>query len=499
MRSHGTLTMIVGVFCALTWLPARSEPAEAGAAPPAPVETDDDQAPAGDAVEDTEEPFIEPEYIVEKIKIAGNAKTARPVILNALALDVGEVFSQEAADTSRLKLLNLGYFTEVELSLAKGSEPGRVVLVVTVDERNTILIDAVDLGLNTNNPDNPRVFGGLKVTEHSFLGTGVLLSAALAADDEEQQAYEIEVFTPSVLGTRLSIGGSLHYSYGREQFRPGMFKPLGEEDSELNVRRIGGNLNLGWRWNPFTGTYVGYRFDALGASGHDQFFVQPAAADFDSIPDSAADFGVNQGSSYLSAIVLAMFHDSRNDPFLPTDGGCADLTVELGTRLLGGDYDYTKFTISYEHAFPTWLDHSIRADVFLGLIHGRTPYFNKFFRSDLDLSPPKRLLGLDFYRTNEFGDFAISLGAEYDIPLFSTDGPFYRFVAFAAVDATMTGSMAKYFPREDPTLPADEKTKIDLPIDLTFDVGLKVDTYIGVFRLSVSYFTDRLRVVLHDD
>ena len=498
MRCRSAQTLLAALLCAGAWLPVRAGPA-APAEEPA-----EEPPPAEDPFTDEgEQPFTEPEYILEKIKIVGNGKTAGSVIRRSLTLRVGKVFSEQAAELSRLKLLNLGYFTEVELSLAKGSEPGRVVLVVTVDERNTILIDAVDFGLNTET-DNPRVFGGLKLTEHSFLGSGVLLSAALAADDEEQQAYEIEVFTPSVLGTRLAIGGSLHYGYGREQFRPLMLSagdPDNPEDPDtsLNVRRIGGSLNLGWRWGSFTSMFLGYRFDALGATGHPKFFEQPEAKPYD-IPRSAADFGIRKGNSFLSAITLAVFHDSRNDPFLPTSGGRADIAVELGTRLLGGDYDYSKFTLSYEHAFPTWLDHSIRADVFLGLTHGRTPYFNKFFRSDLDLSPPQRLLGLDFYRNNEFGDFAISAGAEYDIPLFSTDGPFYRFVAFAAFDATMTGSIAEYFPLKDPDAEErDPEETIDLPIDLTFDVGLKVDTYIGVFRLSVSYFTDKLRVVLHND
>ena len=209
---------------------------------------------------------------------------------------------------------------------------------------------------------------------------------------------------------------------------------------------------------------------------------------------------MRKGDSLLTAITLSFSHDDRNDPFLPTSGAKTDLYLELGSRLLGGHYDYSKFTFAYERAFPTWLDHSVRADAFFGLIYGKTPYFNKFFRSDLDISPPRRLLGLDFYKDNEFGDFAVSLGAEYNVPILSTDGPFYRFVAFVAFDATMTGSIAEYFPLKDPDQEdRKQKTKIDLPIDLTFDIGIRVDTYIGVFRLSVSYFTDKVRAVLHED
>ncbi|NOZ87638.1 MAG: BamA/TamA family outer membrane protein [Deltaproteobacteria bacterium] len=443
--------------------------------------------------------FKAPEYILQSIKIKGNHKTSRSLILKYLTVKKGEVFSEQAAELSRLKLLNIGYFTQVDLSLVKGSKPGRVVLVISVVERNTILVDSVDMGMNTLDV-TPRVFGGIRVTEHNFLGQGILLSGAVAADDADQQAYELEVFVPIIGDTKLQLGGGLRYSYGRELFRKGMDYPKDDPDTTLNVRRIGGNIFLGWQFNPFLSMSGGFRFDWIGATGHPKFFEPPEAKPYD-IPSSAADFSVRKGDSTLSAIILSITHDSRNDPFLPTEGLKANLALELGSRLLGGEYDYSKFTFAYEQAFPTWLDHSVRADAFFGLIYGKTPYFNKFFRSDLDLSPPRRLLGLDFYKDNEFGDFAISLGGEYNVPIFTTNGPFYRFVAFFAMDATMTGSIAEYFPLKDPNQEGrKQKTKINWPIDLTFDIGVKVDTYIGVFRLSVSYFTDKMRVaILHDD
>ena len=103
----------------------------------------------------------------------------------------GEYFT--AADPrlaqTRYRLLASGLFHDVQLSLSKGSARGKVILTITVSERNTIVVQDVVFGFS----DISKFYGMLDVAERSFLGTDVTLSAAAVFSVDGQWGYRLRL------------------------------------------------------------------------------------------------------------------------------------------------------------------------------------------------------------------------------------------------------------------------------------------------------------------
>lgn len=92
---------------------------------------------------------------------------------------------------SRLRLLSTGYFKSVDFSLKRGSRRGRVVLVIEVEERNTITVDGLYLGFS----DVVPIYGGVGVTESNFLGRGMSVGAGVITG-KDRRALEVGLFIP---------------------------------------------------------------------------------------------------------------------------------------------------------------------------------------------------------------------------------------------------------------------------------------------------------------
>src|SRR5450631_1022749 len=104
------------------------------------------------------DPSFEPSYALQSIEVRGNRKTATTLIVREVGLHVGDVVTANDARVAlaRLRLLALGYFLDAHLSLVKGSERGQANLIVEVEERGTIILDAIYLGTS----DATAVWGG---------------------------------------------------------------------------------------------------------------------------------------------------------------------------------------------------------------------------------------------------------------------------------------------------------------------------------------------------
>ena len=89
-----------------------------------------------------------------------------------------------------------------------------------------------------------------------------------------------------------------------------------------------------------------------------------------------------------------------------------------------------------------------------------------------------RSLELNFTEVTDtirYDDVLISGRMGYAVPLWLKGRYFYKGYAYGAVDVTHTGGV------NDP-----------FTIPLSFDIGLKMDTYIGVFTISTSYILDTI-------
>ncbi len=409
---------------------------------------------------------------IEAIEIIGNTKTSQRFIKQRIQVSVGEVLNDAKVDESRLRLLSTGYFKRVEFSLRRGSQRGKVLLVVEIEERNTILIDEIFLGFSTVTP----VFGGLGVVERNFLGQGVSVGGNFVIG-KQRRAGSLRFFVPTLANTPLQLSGSAIFLQGAE-----VLNELDPSGPQLEYERFGGSLGLGFSAGPAQRVTLTYRLESVTADRLPN--LEPAV--LRGAPSIQFD------DSVLSTLSLTYERDTRDDPFVPTQGHRIALDVEIGTSLIGSSYEFSKYTAAYSQAFGLFSTslgkHSLVLDVIGGLIQGQAPFFNQYFISDhayfafgRDSLP--RNAQLNFSESSDYDDLLISATATYSIPVYNGGNWLYSTYIYGGLNISATASLDEL--QEDPN---GRGTGGNIP--LSFDAGLKFDTLIGNFRLSLSYMLD---------
>jgi outer membrane protein assembly factor BamA len=446
-----------------------------------------------------EEQISSPVYIIEAIQIRGNSKTEDYVIRRALRVLPGERLSVDDPrfELSRYRVLSLGFFSEVRLKLEKGSSRRKVILVVEVAERGTVILTELFLGTS----EATKFWGGLGLAENNFLGRGISVEGAfvLGTDPEVergrvQQSYRLRAGKRQIGNTPFGLYGSFVYLDGSDFFRRSGLESSSDPNDFLSIRyrRIGASVGTGFHLGRYTRMYVDYRGEAVqsdvptGAVRQDpRGGGQPIA------------FGISDGTSVLSLLGLTVERDTRSDPVLPQKGSLLSVSGEFSSGILGSNYDYFKLSARYDVFFPVRWGHVISVQLRGGGVFGPAPFFEKFFIGDFNGLVPGRSLGLnfstlpsrDFFGTSidskRYEEIALRTATEYIIPWFRGGKFAYGGDFFINVGLILLTSRAELRLRDRPLSES-------IPVDLTFDLGLRLDTRIGVFRFSLGNALGRI-------
>ncbi|MBN2359054.1 MAG: BamA/TamA family outer membrane protein [Deltaproteobacteria bacterium] len=444
-----------------------SLPASAASAPDAPLlQLEDDETWTG---------LEHPRYLVERIRIRGNERTAESVIMARIMVRPGEILDEERVELSRVRLLATGYFTAVDLRLERGSERGRVVLLVEVSERPPLpVIDGLYLGFSETTP----FFGGLSAVDPNFFGRGLELGGGFVAAPE-QQSYRARIAGADLFGSPLGARLALLFLRGREPVA------LGDDargGGSINYLRGGGLVGISIN----AGSYQRFMVDYHG---------ELIDADLRLDPRVKRTPLIQPGTSYLSALEFSYQRDSRDRTFVPTSGSNLFLGVELSSVILLSAYEYSRYHLTYEQYIPTFAHHSFSLRFDLGVIqpgvargnNSGAPFFEAYYIGDYSYfrrnrNSLPRQLGLNLSAFSTYDDILGSLNVGYAFPLFIGGDHFYRIYLYAAVNLAEGTTM-----REIQGLdPGDDRFPV------TFDTGLKFDTVAGSFVISASYLVDLL-------
>lgn len=407
--------------------------------------------------------------IIEGIEILGNDRTVRGFILAQLRIAEGELVDESAIEVARIRLLSTGFFRSVSFHLQRGSERGKVLLVVTVQERSTLQLENIAFGFGPGNV--PFFAAGL--SERNFLGRGVSVGG-VAAVGEGRRALELRLFVPSLSGTRLQLAASALWLVGRE------FIEEAESAPQLEYERLGGTLGLGFGSGPAQRISLVYRLEAVTTESLPN--LDPAL--LRRAPSILAD------ASVLSTLTATWERDTRNDAFAPSRGTRWALSAELGSSILGSDYEFSKYIAEVEHAVSVFRSHALLLRGFGGLIQGEAPFFAQFFRRDFThfsygAEALPRAVQLNFSTANDYDDLLANAGVTYLIPIAENVGWVRRILLYVAADFTVTRSLAEA--QDD----ASGREAFDF-FPLSVDGGLKLDTQLGRFDLSLAYAADLL-------
>lgn len=440
-------------------------------------------------------------YHLEGIEIRGNDRTADRVVLRYIPFDPGDILDVDdpELELTRFRLLGTGFFSSVQLSLRKGTSRGSAVLVVEVVERNTFIVQNLWMGVAADededgNAEPISAYVGLRAAETNLAGTGITLGAgiALAAD---QLSLRTDFADPTFAGTDWAATAHVHYIDARDFFgnRDVLFEsPLLEQREVTDYavvayRRFGGSLGAGHDLSVSTRFGLNYRLEQVDAT------VPTAASHVRGDTREPIHFDILPGESALSTLEASLTYDTRDAPFLPTRGSLASLSVMVGTPPLGSEYSFQRIEASAQHWWSLPWRHVFQLEIFGGGIAGEAPFFEKYYVGDFSDLLPDRLLGLNPDRRQppnildtsivevRYGDFAAKLEAEYRIPLYRGRGSVYGIDVYTASGVYAVASSSEI---DDPASGYDGFSQV--PIDLTYNLGLRIDTSVGGLTLAFS-------------
>lgn len=513
-------------------------PAPVGAVPPVELSV------SADAVGVETETPGQIKYLLERIEVRGQQKTSARSIRSFVPLETGVAFDvgDPEIEALRYRLLGTGWFDRVDLSLARGKKPGWVVLVIDVEERRTLVFQQLAAGVGwsvagvdskegDNTPPGRKAepYLGLGVAETNFLGTGKTLGGLVLASPD-QQGLSLSYFDPIVRASRWSLSANALFTNGQEYFGGDNEKnnevrvsvdcsEVPEEDQkECEIAPPVAVVDY-WRTGLGLGTArdVG-SFTRLSLGWHGDYVLVPpggmpvAASEVRGRGDSTSrvrpiDFSIEPGGSVVSMVSLGFTYDKRDSAVLPSRGTLASFAGDLASALIASDYEFVRLQASASQWHTTSWGHVIRTGIYAGAVFGNAPFFYKFFATDLTDLQPSRIMGLNLDHRpapNLFGVMqcgrafddscgtAISqvrqeeLAARMDVEY---SWPFARGRRGFLKGGDVFGLIGLYGLAD----PADLRIAMPgyegiarAPIDLTVDLGVRLDTQAGVFQLGLA-------------
>ena len=431
-------------------------------------------------------------YTLESIEVRGNTRTRSRVVLRYVPFRAGDVIDVDdpQVEYTRYRLLGTGFFRDVQFSLKKGSKRGLVVLAIEVEERNTIILNDLWMGLSkdadTGGPEDPlTAYMGVDAAETNLAGTGITLGGAVGLASE-QLALRVRFLDPAFLGGNWMTTGTLLFNrakdfFGNEQVRaPDATDNAGH--AVIRYERFGGSFGVGRDLSVATQLWLNYRLESLDAR-------LPPASHVRGGMREPIEFDILPGRSILSTARATLQHDTRDHPFLPTRGWFTSVTAELALAPIGSDYDYQRFDVEASKWWRLpWKQHVLRLHLFGGAIAGDAPFFEQYYVNDFSDFRPARVLGLNFDRRpppNFFetaivevrrGHYAGKIGFEYRIPLYRGQRSVYGIDLFAS-----SGVYAIAGHRDLARPPRGFSGAARLPMDFTANLGFRMDTSAGGF------------------
>jgi outer membrane protein insertion porin family len=440
-------------------------------------------------------------YTLEGVEVRGNTTTLARVVLRYVPFRAGDVLDVDDSELelTRFRLLGTGYFRDVQLSLRRGTRRGYVVLVVDVVERNTLVVDGLWLGLSEDATPSGRArpltaYGGAKVTEVNLAGSGIALGGAFAVA-EGQLALRASVADPQWLGSSWVTEAELLYNNARDLFGNrdvsvtyrDVPQSIRQDYAILQYKRFGGRLGVGHDLGISSRLFFDYRLEKIDAT------PPLAASHLRGTVEEPIDFMLFDGSSILSTLSATVVYDTRDEPFLPTRGRWISASLDASLTPLGSDYPYTKVVARGSQWWTLPWGHVLELEGFAASVFGDAPLFERFYIGDLSDFLPDRVLDLNFDRQLppnflntdvveiRYGNYAAEVSAEYRVPLYRGTRSIYGVDFFGRFGVYGIANPIDFVDHAH-----GYQGFGTIPIDLTFNAGLRIDTQAGGFVLGVA-------------
>lgn len=301
------------------------------------------------------------EGTLEGFAVKGNEKTKERVITREMRLKPGEPFNVKDARRSMQRVYNLGYFDDVNMKLNPGHEPNSVVLETSVVERRT---GTFAIGGGYSKSDG--LIGIIEVGDSNFRGIGdaVKVHWEFGGDADSYDNYEFS-YTRPWLDSKQTSASFRVYDMTHEYDEYGRGGHL-IETYDKNYK--GMELSFGRPQSEYSTNYITLK------NRTDKYIEHVSGVDQPNDTQSP-----NYNPNYLKdnfgntrSVTLAHITDTRDNIYNPTEGAKSSISAEFA-GLIGGDFDYDKYTFEDRHYFKVGRNHVIATKATVGYASGDMP------------------------------------------------------------------------------------------------------------------------------
>ncbi|MCF7731732.1 MAG: outer membrane protein assembly factor BamA [Akkermansiaceae bacterium] len=338
-------------------------------------------------------------FRVGKVNIQGNVKTKDKVIRREGSLQPGDWFNSVELETTKARLTNLNYFSDVQVTGTPAGGGYRDVDVL-VEERST---GSVGVGFGFSSIDSIVGFLNLEQANFdlfnpwNFTGGGQRFGMNVRAGSERSD-FSLTLVEPWFLDRQLSLGGEFFYHQST------YFSDWYEQ------KNLGGSIYLRKPLTDKSWIKLEYRLEKINV-------------DVDTYTPPASKLWQENDDYLRSALALNYVHDTRDSLIQPRSGHKIDAGLTYAG--LGGDVDALTFSLQGQQYWNLKWDSIIAISGELAAVDGsEVPIFERMF-----LGGGRTLRGFEFRdvgpRDDPTGEVigGHSLGyvsLEYSIPIIET-------------------------------------------------------------------------------
>ncbi len=259
-----------------------------------------------------------PRVYVERIEITGNARTLDEVIRREFRLAEGDAYNTALIRRSRQRIMNLGFFSQVDIETSEGSAPDRTILTVDVSE-----VPTGELSFGAGVSSAEGVLGDISIRERNLLGKGQELRLGLTVS-ESRQEIDLSFTEPYFLDRDVAAGFDIFSRTVDLQ-----------DQSSFDRETVGFTTRAAYPLAERLRHTVSYSLRNDEVSD-----VSPSTSRF---------IREQEGETTTSAIAHRLEYDLRDSRIDPTDGYYVRFGQEFAG--VGGDASFLKHTLTYGHFY----------------------------------------------------------------------------------------------------------------------------------------------------
>jgi len=332
------------------------------------------------------------------------------IITRELTVKEGEIFNKNAIQSDLQKVFALGLFDDLNIGLAPGSDPKKVIVTVNVKEKNTGSI-AAGAGLSSST----GLFGTISFQQQNLGGNNQKLGLDIQVGEREL-LFDLNFTDPWLAGdpNRTSFTANI---FNRRLFSYVLDSPIGVAGSNdtPRINRLGTGFSFSRPLSSGTTASLGLRYERVSVTD-----ANNAIATTDSLGNPLSASG--SGQDDLLLLQFAYAKDQRDNPIKPSSGNVFRISTEQSIPVGLGSIFLNRIRASYSYFMPvSFLNFSegtqaLAFNLQAGTVIGTLPPYEAF-----QLGGSNSVRGWDEGKVGSGRSFGI-FSAEYRFPVFNIVG-----------------------------------------------------------------------------